>query len=332
MDGTRGRAEQNLLNKNVLAPRPAPTRRNRPIRQAVHRRHRTGTGLTRCRGEIGLTGTKERLDGLIFTGCRRLLPCRSRRCGLYLPGEGLFRKDKRVPVAGDRVGIAVDGDGTGVIEVLRERRNMLVRPPVANLDLLAVVASVTDPSPNTLVMDKMIALAEINGIEPVIVITKTDLKAPDALEEIYRRAGFAVFVVSAQPPNPSSRCAGPFWQAICLYGEFGRRQVQPAQSAGSPPVQGNRGNQQKTRPRPPHHRTTVLYRQPGGGYIADTPGFSSIEFERTQMIRKEALSGVFPGVRRLFWKVPVRFLYPYGRGTAAPWDRPCGRGGSRPPV
>ena len=241
-----------------------------------------------------MTGTKERLDGLILQGVGGFYHVEAADAVYICRARGLFRKDKRVPVAGDRVGIAVDGDGTGVIEVLRERRNMLVRPPVANLDLLAVVASVTDPSPNTLVMDKMIALAEINGIEPVIVITKTDLKAPDALEEIYRRAGFAVFVVSAQAPEsiePLRKVLSGKLSAFTGNSGVGKPSLL---NRLDPRLSRETGETSKKLGRGRHTtRTTVLYRQPGGGYIADTPGFSSIEFERTQMIRKEALSGCF---------------------------------------
>ncbi len=241
-----------------------------------------------------MTGTKERLDGLILQGVGGFYQGEAADAVYICRARGLFRKDKRVPVAGDRVGIAVDGDGTGVIEVLRERRNMLVRPPVANLDLLAVVASVTDPSPNTLVMDKMIALAEINGIEPVIVITKTDLKAPDALEEIYRRAGFAVFVVSAQAPEsiePLRKVLSGKLSAFTGNSGVGKSSLL---NRLDPRLSRETGETSKKLGRGRHTtRTTVLYRQPGGGYIADTPGFSSIEFERTQMIRKEALSGCF---------------------------------------
>ena len=241
-----------------------------------------------------MTGTKERLDGLILQGVSGFYHVEAADAVYICRARGLFRKDKRVPVAGDRVGIAVDGDGTGVIEVLRERRNMLVRPPVANLDLLAVVASVTDPSPNTLVMDKMIALAEINGIEPVIVITKTDLKAPDALEEIYRRAGFAVFVVSAQAPEsiePLRKVLSGKLSAFTGNSGVGKSSLL---NRLDPRLSRETGETSKKLGRGRHTtRTTVLYRQPGGGYIADTPGFSSIEFERTQMIRKEALSGCF---------------------------------------
>ena len=241
-----------------------------------------------------MTGTKERLDGLILQGVGGFYHVEAADAVYICRARGLFRKDKRVPVAGDRVGIAVDGDGTGVIEVLRERRNMLVRPPVANLDLLAVVASVTDPSPNTLVMDKMIALAEINGIEPVIVITKTDLKAPDPLEEIYRRAGFAVFVVSAQAPEsiePLRKVLSGKLSAFTGNSGVGKSSLL---NRLDPRLSRETGETSKKLGRGRHTtRTTVLYRQPGGGYIADTPGFSSIEFERTQMIRKEALSGCF---------------------------------------
>ena len=241
-----------------------------------------------------MTGTKERLDGLILQGVGGFYHVEAADAVYICRARGLFRKDKRVPVAGDRVGIAVDGDGTGVIEVLRERRNMLVRPPVANLDLLAVVASVTDPSPNTLVMDKMLALAEINGIEPVIVITKTDLKAPDALEEIYRRAGFAVFVVSAQAPEsiePLRKVLSGKLSAFTGNSGVGKSSLL---NRLDPRLSRETGETSKKLGRGRHTtRTTVLYRQPGGGYIADTPGFSSIEFERTQMIRKEALSGCF---------------------------------------
>ena len=158
----------------------------------------------------------------------------------------------------------------------------------------SVVASVTDPSPNTLVMDKMIALAEINGIEPVIVITKTDLKAPDALEEIYRRAGFAVFVVSAQAPDsiePLRKALSGKLSAFTGNSGVGKSSLL---NRLDPRLSRETGETSKKLGRGRHTtRTTVLYRQPGGGYIADTPGFSSIEFERTQMIRKEALSGCF---------------------------------------
>ena len=114
--------------------------------------------------------------------------------------RGIFRKQRITPMAGDRVVIALDEDGTGVLESVLKRRNCLVRPPVANIDLLVLVASVCQPKTNTLVLDKMIAVAEKKDITPIVVINKSDLGDPEELETIYRSAGLECFVVSAKDP------------------------------------------------------------------------------------------------------------------------------------
>lgn len=69
--------------------------------------------------------------------------------------------------------------------------------PVANLDYLVLVASIADPSPSTLILDKMIAIAEKKGIEPLVVINKADLEDTSWLEDIYGTTGLPCFTVSA---------------------------------------------------------------------------------------------------------------------------------------
>jgi ribosome biogenesis GTPase len=76
------------------------------------------------------------------------------------------------------------------------RRNNLVRPPLANLDQLILVASVLQPPPNLFILDKLIAIARYRDIEPVMVLTKSDLEDPSELAAIYRRALCPVIVVS----------------------------------------------------------------------------------------------------------------------------------------
>ena len=233
-------------------------------------------------------------DGLILQSIGGFYHVEAADAVYTCKARGLFRKDKQVPVAGDRVTLSVREDGTGVIESLRDRRNQLIRPPVANLDFLVVVASVVDPSPNTQVIDKMIALAEWNDIEPVIVITKADLQETDALEAVYRQAGFHVFTVSSRDPDSII----PLRKALCgkvsaFTGNSGvgksslLNQIDPRLSQETGETSKKLGRGRHTT------RSTVLFRQPEGGYIADTPGFSSIELERTQIIRKEDLAGCF---------------------------------------
>ena len=86
--------------------------------------------------------------------------------------------------------ITVTDDGTeNTVDEIFERKNFLKRPPVANIDSLIIVSSTVSPRPSTLVIDKLIAIAEYKGIEPVVVFTKTDLEPAEKLLDIYKLAG-----------------------------------------------------------------------------------------------------------------------------------------------
>ena len=111
--------------------------------------------------------------------------------------RGIFRKNELSPLAGDRVGISVQREGEGTIETIYPRSSVLIRPPVANLETLLIVVSVKEPAPNLTVVDKMTAVAVHHGIEPVIVVSKSDLADTTQLEQIYRSAGLRVFCVRA---------------------------------------------------------------------------------------------------------------------------------------
>ena len=110
--------------------------------------------------------------------------------------KGKFRKDKISPLTGDRVTITVREDKENTIDEIHERKNKLIRPPVANIDKLMIVVSAAKPVPNYLVIDKMTVLAEKNNIEPVIIITKTDLTDYKELYDTYRSTGYKVLLYS----------------------------------------------------------------------------------------------------------------------------------------
>ena len=86
---------------------------------------------------------------------------------------------------------------SAVIAEIFPRKNLFVRPPIANVDLFFIVASTIEPTPSTLVIDKLSAIAVHKEAQPVLVITKTDLHQPDFLREIYEKAGFPVLCVNA---------------------------------------------------------------------------------------------------------------------------------------
>ena len=101
--------------------------------------------------------------------------------------RGIFRKQKITPVAGDVVTLETE-NGAAVIAGIAPRRNVFVRPPMANLDVLFLVASTTQPTPSTLVLDKLSAIAVDKGVQPVIVCTKGDLAEAEFLRSAYEQS------------------------------------------------------------------------------------------------------------------------------------------------
>ena len=101
--------------------------------------------------------------------------------------RGIFRKQKITPVAGDVVTLETE-NGAAVIADIAPRRNVFVRPPMANLDVLFLVASTTQPTPSTLVLDKLSAIAVDKGVQPVIVCTKGDLAEAEFLRSAYEKS------------------------------------------------------------------------------------------------------------------------------------------------
>ena len=116
-----------------------------------------------------------------------------------LRGRGSFRHEKQVLLTGDRVEIEAQKDGSFFCKSILERKNSLIRPPLANLDIIFVVIPCKKPMPSYEIIDKMIAIAEHNHIEPVIVITKSDLDEDFAKEaySIYKNSGFNTFITSS---------------------------------------------------------------------------------------------------------------------------------------
>ena len=104
--------------------------------------------------------------------------------------RGIFRKQGISPCTGDLVTIEQDC----IIDIL-PRKNMLIRPPLANLDRLFFVLSTCEPPPNLQILDKFLAVCVHKQIEPVLVFTKLDLADAEEYIEIYRAAGFRMLTV-----------------------------------------------------------------------------------------------------------------------------------------
>ena len=132
------------------------------------------------------------IGGLYFTeSSDNVYECKAR---------GVFRNKGIAPCVGDR---AVFEDG--VITEILPRKNHLIRPPLSNLDQLIFVVSVAEPSPNMLLLDKFIAVAEYQNIEPVIVITKTDIEDCSRIVSIYEKTGISIYTIDYNSDNPAEK-------------------------------------------------------------------------------------------------------------------------------
>ncbi len=205
--------------------------------------------------------------------------------------RGRFRKEKISPYAGDRVRISVEENGEGAIEEILPRKNFLVRPPVANLDRLFVVTSVCEPSPDPLMIDKTIAAAEVRGIEPVLVFTKTDLQDASSWEKIYGSVGIPCLIVSSETGRgieavrellfgkvsafTGNSGVGKSSLLNALFPEFELRTGEISQKLG-------RGRHTT--------REVELYQIGPESYVADTPGFSTFDIQRYQLTEKDQLA------------------------------------------
>lgn len=223
------------------------------------------------------------IGGFYYVECAResLTECRAR---------GIFRKNGISPVAGDYVKFTVSSDGSGTIEEILPRRNYLVRPPVANIDQLFIVTSVKDPAPNPLIIDKTIAAAENKNIEPIVVATKTDLQNCSELEEIYRMAGIPFFSISSVTGEGVEKIRELLRGKVSAFtGNSGVGKSSLLNQIDSR-FQLQTGETSRKLGRGRHTtRQVELFKLEEGGYVADTPGFSTMDLERYELIKKEDL-------------------------------------------
>lgn len=207
--------------------------------------------------------------------------------------RGKFRKTVGKPIVGDCVTVGLQPDGTGYLLDIAPRRNCLVRPALANIDLLVAVVSAAPPVTDRFLIDKVIAIAENKGIEPLVVVNKTDLEKGEALLESYHLAGISVIGVSAETGEGvdelRQRIAGKI-AAFSGNSGVGKSSllncILPAYGAEIGEISDRIGRGR--------HTTRHIELVPlDGGYLADTPGFSSFDTEQMDLVLHEDLQYAF---------------------------------------
>ena len=208
--------------------------------------------------------------------------------------RGRFRRQDQSPLVGDFVRITRQGD-KGVLEALLPRKNAFIRPAVANIDQLVVLASCAIPVTEPFLIDRVLAIAQLQNVPALVVVNKDDLAPAQPLAEIYRRAGVPVLVTSAETGEGIEALREALAGKLsCLTGNSGVGKSSLLDRA-CPQLQLPVGEVSEKLGRGRHTtRHIELYSLGSNTFVADTPGFSAFDTERMELVHKEQLQYAFP--------------------------------------
>lgn len=208
-------------------------------------------------------------------------------------GRGKLRHNKITPLVGDHVEITATAEGTGMVDEVLPRSNQFQRPMVANMDQLVILASGAIPITDPFLIDRMIALAEYKHCQPIICFNKCDLEPAEDLVELYRKAGFQAFSISAQTGAGLDQLMGVLEGKISAFTGNSGVGKSSVLNALCPQFGLKVGEVSEKLGRGRHTTRHVELFRVGGGLVADTPGFSAFDVEQMELIPKEELERTF---------------------------------------
>ncbi|MGI8384508.1 ribosome small subunit-dependent GTPase A [Robertmurraya sp. P23] len=229
----------------------------------------------------------------VFSDDNQVIQCR---------GRGVFRLNKVTPLVGDEVVFQAENESEGYILEVKDRKNELVRPPISNVDQAILVFSAVEPDFSTSLLDRFLVLVEFNRIKPIICVTKMDLTSADDRVKIetyrdqYTKAGYEVILTSSETEDGLEQLLPHLKGVISVFaGQSGvgksslLNAIRPDLDLKTNDISSHLG-------RGKHTTRHVELIKVGEGLVADTPGFSSLEFTDIEV---EDLNYCFPDIEKL---------------------------------
>ena len=209
--------------------------------------------------------------------------------------RGVFRKRNMKPTVGDYCQIEESGDQDipYTISEIMTRKNILIRPSVANIDVLVIAISVVDPDPDLKLLDKLIIICKKLDIEPIILFTKTDLdpEKVEVLEEEYKSAGIRILTSSKEETLPDEVIEEIFHErTVGIAGQSGvGKSTLCHKLTGMDHIEvGDISDRLKRGKHTTRHVELFPYRS---GFLIDTPGFSSLDIGEVGLELEDVIGG-----------------------------------------
>ena len=241
------------------------------------------------------------IEGIIIRGVggnyyvdigREIIECRAR---------GLFRVQNIKPLVGDRVLIrpTSENEQSGYIEEIKERSNEIKRPSVANVEQLLIFFAVTNPEPSFLLLDKLLIAAEINKLKPIICFNKSDLCSDERkkqLFDIFVNTGYRILFTSKKDEASIEKLKNVLKDKLNVFSGPSGVGKSSVMNAVQPDFELKTGDISEKLKRGKHTtRHAEIYKLNFGGYVVDTPGFSSFNLHS---VDKYELGEYYPEIQK----------------------------------
>lgn len=217
-------------------------------------------------------------------------------------GRGVFRKNKVTPLVGDEVVFQAENETDGYVLEVKTRKNELVRPPIANVDQAILVFSSVEPEFSTALLDRFLVLVEYNQIEPMICITKMDLATSEEVSKMeeyrdyYEAVGYPVLLTSSETEKGIEKLIPYLKGKISVFAGQSGVGKSSLLNAIRPDLELKTNEISSHLGRGKHTTRHVELISIGDGLVADTPGFSSLEFTDLEV---EDLNYCFPEIEKI---------------------------------